>query len=95
MDEKSKRGLKHEIVLIDRENLEVSGIKDVESFDNEEFLLSTEFGYLNIRGQNLHIKNLDLERGTVLIEGIVIDMAYLGDGHSTEKAKGFFSKLFK
>lgn len=95
MEERQRKITKHELILIDREQLQVTGVKDVESFDNEEFLLSTEFGYLNVRGENLHIRNLDLEQGIVAIEGIIIDMGYLNDGYSTEKAKGFFSKLFK
>lgn len=95
MDDRTKKILKHEIVLINREGLKVTGVRDVESFDSEEFLLSTEFGYLNIRGENLHIKNLDLDQGSVSIEGIIIDMGYLNDGYSSEKAKGFFGKLFK
>lgn len=95
MEERSRRGLKHEIILLDRESLRVTGVKDVESFDSEEFLLSTEFGYLNIRGQNLHIKNLNLEQGNVEIDGLIIDINYLNDDYSSEKAKGFFGKLFK
>ena len=95
MDERSRKTTKHEIVLIDREVLKITGVKDVESFDSEEFLLSTEFGYLNIRGENLHIRNLDLEQGLVAIEGIVYDMGYLNEGYSTEKAKGLFGRLFK
>jgi len=95
MEERKHKISKHEIILIDRENLQVTGVKDVESFDSEEFLLSTEFGYLNIRGENLHIRNLNLEQGLVSIEGVIIDMGYLNDGYSTEKAKGFFGRLFK
>lgn len=95
MEERLRKHTKHEINLIDRENLQVTGVKDVESFDSEEFLLSTEYGYLNIRGENLHIKNLDLQQGTVQIEGTIFDMGYLNEGYSTEKAKGFFGKLFK
>lgn len=95
MDERIRKHTKHEIILIDRENLQVTGVKDVESFDSEEFLLSTDFGYLNIRGENLHIKNLDLQQGTVHIEGNIFDMGYLNEGYSTEKAKGLFGKLFK
>ena len=95
MEDRTRKGLRHEIILLDREVLKVTGVKDVDSFDSEEFLLSTEFGYLNIRGENLHIKNLDLEQGVVSIEGIIFDMNYLNDGYSTEKAKGFFGRLFK
>ncbi len=94
MEDKMRKAIKHEIILVDRERLKVTGVKDVESFDSEEFLLSTEYGYLNIRGQNLHIKNLSLEQGLVEIEGLIADMGYLDDGYS-DKSKGLFGRLFK
>lgn len=96
MDDKlRKNGRKHEIILLDREHLQVTGVSDVESFDSEEFLLNTELGFLNIHGQNLHIRTLDLEQGKVIIEGVVMDIVYLDEGYSSEKAKGFFGRLFK
>lgn len=94
MEDKNRRILKHEITLIDRENLQITGVKEVDSFDSEEFLLDTEYGYLNISGKNLHIKVLNLDQGTVVIEGLIENMNYLNDGPS-EKTKGLFGKLFK
>ncbi|WP_028551918.1 sporulation protein YabP [Paenibacillus sp. UNC451MF] len=85
---------RQEIKMLNRKLLEVSGVMNVESFDSEEFLLETEFGYLMIRGQNLHIKNLSLDQGLVAIEGLVNELAYL-DTNSQGKPKGFFGKLFK
>jgi sporulation protein YabP len=88
---KSKR---QEIKMLNRKLLEISGVLNVESFDNEEFLLETECGYLMIKGQNLHIKNLNLEQGLVAIEGLVNDIGYV-ESHSQDKTKGFLGKLFK
>lgn len=86
----------HEIVMVNRSTLEVSGVLNVESFDNEEFLLNTECGYLAIRGRDLHIKTLNLEQGKVAIEGALFDVGYLDEGtRPGEKAKGFFGKLFR
>ena len=51
-------------------------------------------GFLSIRGQNLQMKNLDVDKGIVSIKGKIFDLVYL-DEHSGEKAKGFFGKLFK
>lgn len=86
----------HEVVLVNRNTLDVSGVINVESFDNEEFLLNTECGYLAIRGQDLHIRTLNLEQGKVAIEGSLFDLNYLDDGNQTmERAKGFFSKLLR
>lgn len=88
---KTKR---QEIKMLNRKLLEISGVKNVESFDSEEFLLETDCGYLTIRGSNLHIKNLNLEQGLVAIEGHVNDMSYL-DANAPGKTTGFFGKLFK
>ena len=84
----------HDIVMRGRRVLDITGVKQVESFDNEEFLLETVMGFLAIRGQNLQMKNLDVEKGIVSIKGKVFDIVYLDEQHA-EKAKGFFSKLFK
>ncbi|MCC3359077.1 sporulation protein YabP [Bacillus sp. REN16] len=84
----------HDVIMRSRKLLDITGVKQVESFDNEEFLLETVMGFLAIRGQNLQMKNLDVEKGIVSIKGRVYDISYL-DEHSTEKAKGFFSKLFR
>ncbi|GAF66508.1 sporulation protein YabP [Alkalihalobacillus trypoxylicola] len=84
----------HDIILKGRKHLDITGVKQVESFDNEEFLLETVMGFLSVRGQNLHMKNLNVEQGIVSIEGKIFDFVYL-DQNSQEKSKGFFGKLFK
>lgn len=86
----------HEIVMTNRNTMEVSGVVRVESFDSEEFILQTDYGYLGIRGQDLHIKNLDLDQGRVAIEGQIVDISYL-DVHlpTGEKAKGILGRIFK
>jgi sporulation protein YabP len=86
----------HEITIKNRNSLELSGVISVESFDSEEFLLQTEYGYLGIRGQELHIKNLDLDQGKVALEGHIFDISYL-DAHLPrgEKAKNLLGKIFK
>ncbi|WP_166245774.1 sporulation protein YabP [Paenibacillus turpanensis] len=94
MIEAGKPGKRQEVKMLNRKLLEVTGVKNVESFDSEEFLLETECGFLVIKGHNLHIKNLNLEQGLVAIEGLVDEMAYV-DGSSDSKSKGFFGKLFK
>lgn len=85
---------RQEVKMLNRKLLEISGVLNVESFDSEEFLLETECGFLTITGQNLHIKNLNLEQGMLAIEGLVHTMAYL-DSASQKPTKGFLGKLFK
>jgi sporulation protein YabP len=91
---RSQQQVEHNVKIWNRRNIEISGVKEVDSFDSEEFLLQTSMGYLVIRGQNLQMKNLDLDSGIVSIKGKMYEMSYL-DEHQGEKAKGLFSKLFK
>lgn len=87
---------RHEVTLFNRQGLQVSGVMNVESFDAQEFVLQTAYGLLVIRGENLHIKTLNLENGIVAIEGMIFDLGYFDEKVSpSEKAKGFFGKLFK
>jgi len=94
MSDQGKNQKRQEIKMLNRKILEVTGVMNVESFDNEEFLLETELGFLTVRGQNLHMKHLSLEQGLVAIEGLVHSIAYL-DGNNTAKSKSLFGKLFK
>jgi sporulation protein YabP len=88
---KTKR---QEVKMLNRKLLEITGVLNVESFDSEEFLLETECGFLTIKGQNLHIKNLSLDQGLVAIEGYVNELAYV-DANTQGKTKGLLGKLFK
>lgn len=84
----------HDVIMRGRRLLDITGVKQVESFDNEEFLLDTVMGFLAIKGQNLQMKNLDVDKGVVSIKGKIFDLVYLDDQQG-DKAKGFFSKLFR
>ena len=84
----------HMLTINNRKTIDVHGVKDVDSFDHEEFLLETNMGYLIIRGDGLQLKNLDVKEGKVSIEGKVYELSYIDEAQQ-EVAKGFFSKLFK
>lgn len=86
---------RQEVKMLNRKLLELSGVTNLESFDSEEFLLETEVGFLTIKGQNLHIKNLNLEQGLVAIEGLVNELAYVDGAGTHTKSKGLLGKLFK
>lgn len=86
--------MEHFVRVNNRRMIEITGVKEVDSFDNEEFLLQTVMGYMMIRGENLQIKNLDVEQGNVSIKGKIYEIAYM-DEQQGDKTKGLFSKLFK
>jgi len=82
----------HEVRLRGRKTLEVMGVSSVESFDLQEFVLTTSAGPLRITGQNLNMKHLDLEAGEVFIEGTVTGMTYVSE---RGKRKSNMKKLFR
>ena len=67
--EERGRELPHNIILEERGKLSVSGVVDVQSFDEEQVLLETVRGMLLVRGQGLHIERLQLEAGELLVHG--------------------------
>lgn len=84
---------KHSLLINDREDTSISGIKKVLSFDDEEFLIDTIFGPLEIKGYGLEIVKLDTYQGTICIKGIINTIEYLED--SKKNNSGILSKLFK
>lgn len=85
----------HDLRMQNRKQLDLTGVLNVESFDSEEFLLQSELGHLMIRGQNLHIKSLNLEEGLLSIEGLISSFVYLESGAQGKSGKGILGKLFK
>lgn len=84
----------HNISIEGRAKTIISGVSEVESFNENEIILMTDMGSLEIKGNDLHINKLSVEDGNLQIEGVVISCIY---SKSQEKSvgKGFFGKLFK
>lgn len=82
------------ISIKDRQNIYISGVIKIDSFDNEEFLLETSNGLLGIKGSNLEIIKLDTLEGTISIKGIINALSYLED-EKTKKENGIVARLFK
>jgi len=59
----------YKITMINRKIIIVEGVENVESFDDEEIILETNVGLLKIKGDNLHIVQLNLEAGILSVEG--------------------------
>ena len=87
---------KHKIVLNNRRTGTFTGVLDVISFDIAEILLETEDGMLHIKGKDLHVNRLNLEKGEVDIEGLVEAMNYTQLPIGAKKTESsFWSKLLK
>jgi len=93
MDEKGQ--VRHKLTLMDREVLDVSGVVNVEKFTDDDIILETEQGMLNIKGDKMHMKQLNLDGGFITIEGVIKTMAYSEGTATKEKGKGFLRSIFK
>ena len=85
----------HGITLAERKNIVVTGVKKIESFDSEEFLMDTTLGFLDIKGSDLEIVKLDTYQGNVSIKGKIDSMIYMYQGNGKNKEESFLGKLFK
>ena len=91
-EEKRNAVIPHNIVLEGRRLLTVSGVSDVDSFDEETVVVFTDMGELTVRGKNLHINRLSVEIGELTVEGNIAALIYSDE---TPKSGGFFSRVFR
>lgn len=89
--EKREKVLPHNIIMENRASLSVSGVTQVESFDDQTVILHTDLGQLTIRGSNLHLERLNTDTGDVGIQGNIYGLIYTND----QAKGGFFSRVFK
>ena len=82
--------LPHELRLDNRSKLSVSGVSEVESFDETTVVLHTARGVLIIRGENLHLQTLSIDGGQVAVSGTIDSLSY----EEPQKTGGFFRRLF-
>jgi len=87
--------LSHTVSINDRKNIVISGIKKIDSFDNEEFLMESTLGYIIIKGEGLEIIKLDTFSGNVSIKGKVNSLNYIDEKSKKEKEEGIIGRLFK
>ncbi len=80
----------HHLTLEDRERLTVSGVEEVESFDENTIIMDTAQGVLVVRGEGLHIEKLSLDGGDLKVEGTVESLSYEEDRRGKG---GFLSRL--
>ena len=85
----------HSINLVERKNINISGVKKIDSFDSEEFLIESVMGYILIKGENLEIVKLDTYQGNLNIKGKINGITYMETSGSKEKEDSIFTRLFK
>jgi sporulation protein YabP len=91
-DDKKLAGAQHNIIMENRRSLTVTGVMDIDSFDEETVIVFTPEGELTIRGSGLHLNKIDVDTGDLSMEGEVASLTY-ADNQS--RKDGFFARLFR
>ena len=97
MEELNNNAVKtHKLIMSSRKKCSLTGVKDVLSFDIHEILLETEQGMLMIKGDDLHVSRLTLEKGEVDIDGKLDSFVYSeAVGEHDKKAGSLLGRLFR
>lgn len=86
----------HNVSMKDRKSVELTGVKNIESFDPSEFLIETSLGFLNVTGTDLSLVRFDQDHAEVVIKGNIISLAYVSNKKSPSVNKDkFLGKLLK
>ena len=83
----------HEVVLARRAEMRITGVCDVDSFDEASVVLKTVEGSMAVEGEDLKIGTLDTDRGMVVLSGKINGIYYLSDEY--KEKRGIISRLFK
>lgn len=89
--EEKRLDMPHTVIIEGREKLSISGVLDVQSFDEEQIILETVRGMLVVRGEGLHVEKLQLEAGELQVNGTVACMEY---DETIQTRSGFIGRLF-
>lgn len=96
-DKYGLKGSVHRLAIENRENMEITGVINVDSFDDEEVVMETEQGLLAVRGEDLHINHLNLDQGDVKITGLVTELVYSEPKgyRSGNRGKSILERIFR
>ena len=81
----------HDVILECRRKAAMTGISDVESFDEETVVAQSDCGLITVHGHNLKISRLSVESGDMVVEGEIDSVIYSGDRTKV----GFLSRVFR
>ncbi len=94
MEDLNSSSRMHKVTMTNRRSCLINGVNDVLSFDIHEILLETEQGMLMIKGDELHVSRLSLEKGEVDIDGKIDSFTYSDVASAGHKGGSILSKLF-
>ena len=91
IDEKTP-AWRHQITLFDREEMTVDGVLSLGSYDEKEIVMETEHGMLTVKGEGLNIKQLNLDKSNVIVDGLIKTITY---DDAARVKKGLLERFLK
>ena len=85
----------HKVTMNNRRSCSLTGVNDVLSFDENEIILETEQGMLMIRGMELHVNRLTLDKGEVDVDGRIDSFTYSEQAGTNGKGESLLARLFR
>lgn len=85
----------HKLLLMNRKACNITGVLDVISFDTAEVMLETEQGMLQMKGKDLHVSRLSLDKGELDIDGRIDSLTYTDTTSYQAKGESFLARLFR
>ena len=82
-----------ELKLINRNSLSITGIKKIINLENDEVLLDSIYGKLIIKGNNLEVTVIDIDKGDLKLKGTIDSFSY--SNNKSKNKESFMTKLFK
>ena len=94
-EEAGKVVLPHKVIINDRKSGSITGVSDVLSFDIHEVVLETSQGMLVVKGEDLHVNRLNLEKGEVDLDGTIDSLTYSSKSKGLQGKKALVQRLFQ
>jgi sporulation protein YabP len=86
----------HKVEILQRESIRLTGVVHVESFDERQVVVETEMGNLALMGEEFHITALDLEKGQMILEGMLFSLEYSSlDRGARQREGSFLQRIFR
>ncbi|MDK2965154.1 MULTISPECIES: sporulation protein YabP [Lacrimispora] len=85
----------HRLTIDNRASSTMTGIRDVVSFDENQVVLDTDMGLLTLKGKDLHVSRLTLEKGELDLNGSIESLNYSSNEALRRSGESLLSRLFK
>lgn len=87
--------MSHDLQMKNRHECQITGVQDVRSYEPKEVVVITQDSILTIKGENLHVSNLNIEKGKLDLEGTFQSFVYTKHTTLAQKGENLLSRMFR